>query len=542
MVNGLLIFAICSLAPAQTIGGGITTHFKIFGEEPQGRFGWCVEGVGDISRDGCEDFMVGTPYQDASRGAAYLYSGFDGKLLAKWVGESIGDGFGHSLCGPGDLNSDGIPDLIVGAIRPSSGGRAYAYSGKDGTELFRIDSGPAGSLFGSACSPAGDVNQDSIPDFLIGAVGANSNRGIVYVCSGTGTIIRQHDGPLSGMLGDSLDGGADFDLDGVPDYIAGASSAYPGGRFYVYSGATGSVLWEHSGISRLGMSLSIVGDLDQDGVPEIAVGDPIVDIGGSIAVGAVFVYSYPTRAELFRFDGIFDREQYGTAVADAGDFDEDGIGDILIGAPSNGVVVPRPGRIEVRSGSTGQLLYGPTGSYPGDSFGDAVGSAFSLKGTKKTSILIGSFTDPNPPPSTEVGSVRAVGVSQFLFTTKDTFSVSQGGIVGFRLDFPASAGNEVYQLLASRTGTGPMMLGNLKVPLTRDSLTDSMLAGYYPPVLYLPVGLLDSKGDGLAWLMAGPGSLSAGLVGRRLWAAAVTIPLSGTWHFSSMAAVLDFLP
>lgn len=545
MIHASLLLMSGLLLP-QDVGGGVTTHFKIFGTENLGSFGHLVNGVGDITGDGVDEFMVGAPGEAGSRGSAYLYSGFDGSLLFKWTGESAGDSFGCSMCSPGDLDLDGYLDILIGANRVSIGlasgaGRLYAYSGRTGAELFRLDQATTYAGFGGTCSPVGDLDHDSIPDFLVGAPGWGPGTGKVFVYSGTGSLLRQHQGVSGGgQFGSSLDGGADFDLDGVPDYLVGAPGANPG-RFFLYSGASGTVLWEKVGQARLGYSLCIAGDFDLDGIPDIASGDTGTAQGGLVFVGSVMVYSYPTGAELFRFDGVFDREQYGTSVANAGDFNFDGMSDLVVGAPGHGVIVG-PGRIEVRAGNDGQVLFASSGSSAGDSFGDSVSAAFNLKGTGRTSVLVGGFEEVDPRLGTQVGSMKAIGDSPFLFPTRDTYSVSQGGIVGYRLDFPNGAGGEVYQILASATGTGPMWLGSLVVPLNRDSLTESMLRGEYPSVLYQPVGLLDSRGEGLSFLLAGPGSLPNGLVGRTLWVAAVSIPLTGTWHYSSRVAQLTFLP
>jgi len=127
------------------------------------------------------------------RGSAYVYSGIDGTLIYQWTGEVPGDQFGYAVSGAGDVNGDGIADLIVGALNADPGGRAgagsvYVYSGADFSVLFRLNGERNHDEFGISVAGAGDVNGDGFDDLIFGAMrndpGGRIDAGAAYVRSG----------------------------------------------------------------------------------------------------------------------------------------------------------------------------------------------------------------------------------------------------------------------------------------------------------------------------------------------------------------------
>lgn len=185
-----------------------TTAVRIMGGALSDHCGWSMSGAGDVNNDGCDDFVIGIPYDDPggsiSAGAACVVFGHEGEwedidlyepvaatIAISILGDTTVDHCGCSVSGAGDVNNDGYDDLIVGANRGDPGGtndagEAYIVFGHDGawTDIdlqTGTDTGPAGviRLFGggefcktgSWVSGAGDANGDGYDDVLVSAPG-----------------------------------------------------------------------------------------------------------------------------------------------------------------------------------------------------------------------------------------------------------------------------------------------------------------------------------------------------------------------------------
>jgi Ca2+-binding RTX toxin-like protein len=182
--------------------------FRIVGEEGLSNSGWNVANAGDINGDGYDEVILGAPYSAGGVGAAYVVfghagaspadvpvTGLDGSNGFKIVGASAGDYAGFSVSGAGDVNGDGLADLIVGAPQTNgfSGyglGRAYVIFGKtqgfsatidlgalNGIDGFEIRGETAGSGLGTSVSSAGDINNDGFDDLLIGSPRSDPGSG-----------------------------------------------------------------------------------------------------------------------------------------------------------------------------------------------------------------------------------------------------------------------------------------------------------------------------------------------------------------------------
>ena len=213
-------------------------------------FGYSVSGAQDVNGDGYDDLIVGAarfnPGGRPNAGSAFVFSGVDGSLIHRLDGEAQDDSFGWSVSDTGDVDGDGFADIFIGAHYTTAGGTprvgsAYLHSGATGALIYKFDGTESDDKFGWSVSGPGDVNGDAIPDLLVGARGANPvgrpNTGAVYIYSGSdGSLIAQRYGEESNnFFGNSVSGAGDVNMDGLADIIVGAFAADPGGRIYAGS-------------------------------------------------------------------------------------------------------------------------------------------------------------------------------------------------------------------------------------------------------------------------------------------------------------------
>nr|MBC8329289.1 FG-GAP repeat protein [Planctomycetota bacterium] len=389
---------------------------------------------------------------------------------------------------------EGAPALSGGATRGAAfAGPGRVYDGATGSAIWQFGGASSGSHFGGSVAGAGDTDGDGFADLIVGAEeaepGGRVRAGSAYVYSGaTGSLLRQFDGAAAGdALGYSVSGAGDVDGDGAADLVVGALRANPGGLMgagsaFVYSGASGSLIWQFDGASEhdfLGVSVSGAGDLDGDGHADLLVGATGVDLPTATNVGAASVYSGATGGLLGQFVGAATDDELGRAVAGAGDVDADGTPDLIVGAQP--------------------------------AWGTAAGSAFVYS------------LDP------------------FLHAGARQLSATPGNPVPLTLDFPASEAGSSHAVLFSGAGTGPTIKGGLAIPLSQDNIFDRMLTGWSPPPLSNGFGVLDANGDAQASLDGDAVLLP--LIGRTVYLAAVSYdPLGPTGRLSSIARALTIVP
>lgn len=447
-------------------------------------FGTSLASLGDLDGDNITDLAVGAPGDGdggAGRGAVYiLFLHRNGTVkneaklshLTSGISLSNNDEFGSSIAAILDLNGDGIVDLAVGARNDDDGDTdqgsvSIIMLDTDGSvktlqKISATDGGFAGVMyrtpfygFGRAVASAGDLDGDGVSDLVVGS-GADddggSNRGAAWFLflRTDGTVkshkkVSYYEGGFLGStynfdeFGDSLAFIGDLDGDGVSELAVGAALDDDGSLnpeanrgavwiLYLNEVVRDELVESHQEISTLegnftgsldafdgfGYAVAVVGDLDGDNVTELIVGAPQDADGGTDrgALWILFTTSNGTAASVQKisstagnFTGTLDDgDMFGASVAAIGDLDGDGIPDVVTGAyadddggtdrgaawvlflNANGTVASHQKISDLEGDFTGVLI-------DGDFFGFSVASLGDLDGDNVTDLAVGAWSD-----------------------------------------------------------------------------------------------------------------------------------------------------
>ncbi len=431
------------------------------GENGVEGFGGEIARTGDLDSDGYNEIAVGVLYwaRAGGPGMTNVYSGADGSLLMH-LKDSDRTRLGTAVIGGEDLNSDQVPDLLIGTpdgyIEGPVDRQVRAFSGADGSVLYAIDSDSRYvQRFGvgfSACA-AGDVDGDTVPDFAIGnQYEYNSSGGACLFSGASGARITCGVATDVGFSVEVLD---DIDGDGVADFVSGGPDAdLPStncGVVVALSGSTGSEIWRKSGATsdQLGWSLEVFRDFDGDGVGDLLVGAPqrpakglgyvllLSGVDGSalhqisgtnlasgisvavlgdvnrdgvedFAIGAlerVKIYSGADLSFLRAIVSDQNTSYFGYAVAPAGDVNQDGRADVLIGAPFYDSTAVDAGKVVIYSGRNGGFLFEHAGDAVRDLFGWSVHGGVDVDGDGFQDYAAGA-------PEATAGSYSQIGFAR----------------------------------------------------------------------------------------------------------------------------------
>ncbi|MFC1455076.1 FG-GAP-like repeat-containing protein [Candidatus Undinarchaeota archaeon] len=405
------------------------------GSAADDKFGISVASAGDVNNDSYSDVIVGAMYANApnsNSGQTYLFYGSSSGIPslsaananATINGSVADDYFGNSVASAGDVNNDGYSDVIVGAkdadpASETNSGLVYIFYGSSSgiPSMLATDANVTlngwddGDYFGTSVASAGDVNNDGYDDVIVGAPNADVVSGIdtngkAYIFYGSSSGIPSMSAAdanvtlsgiiTSGHLGNSVASAGDVNNDGYDDIIVGARFA---DQTYLFYGSPSGILSMSAadanatinGIAAndgLGASVASAGDVNNDGYSDIIVGangaDQVYLFYGSPS-GIPSLSAADANAT---FTGSTIDNHFGTSVASAGDVNNDGYSDVIAGD----VGADPPGL-----GNAGQayLFYGSSSGISSVSVADANATINGIAGSDLFGNSVASAGDVN---------------------------------------------------------------------------------------------------------------------------------------------------
>jgi hypothetical protein len=526
-----------------------TANLKITGEATS-NLGISLA-VADFNLDTRTDLLVGATTYSSNAGRVYLFVN-DGSIATaassaelKITGEATSY-FGNSLAA-GDFDADGRVDVLAGAYGYSSNsGRVYIFY-NDGsvpttaaTADVKISSENTDDYFGGSIL-TGDFNADGKVDLAVGAVGANSYAGKVYIFYNDGSVSTAAasadvviSGETSSRLGASL-GTADLNMDGKKDLITGAIAySSSAGKVYVYE-TRDAYAWQlqrQNGADKLragsgvGQELNIsgqvgngyfgrkmaTGDFNVDGKTDLLVGDE----GYNNGVGRIYIFynsgAMPTRADSADVIITGESESHLGCSFAVADFNLDGRVDFVAGAYGYGAEL---GRVYyfLNDGSfpdaaaSAEVVF--TGAETNSAFGVSL-AAFNVDADGRPDLIVGAnghylgsfvgrtyifYNDGTMPTAAASADVTIVGESAAAFfgselIFEDFNSDGRADLVVSATNYGGSAGGRVFIFYCD--GTIP----------TAATSADVIIAGVAGGVFGANLAIGDFNSDGKRDLVA----------------------------------------
>lgn len=532
--------AFLALSPLLGAQSGQASRLYEYSGANGDHMGSAVAELSDIDGDGAPDYAVASIGANNGRGQVQVISGSRGTQLYTVDGAAAGDRFGQGVDGLPDINGDGIDDLVIGAPLATGAtagcGRVYVRSGRDGSAIFTKDGAGANDHMGWSVASLGDLDGDGVAEFAGGAIDDDnfgSSSGSVRVWSGaTGaTLFNLYGAAGNQLFGHDLTRLGDWNNDGVSDFAVGAPSiagTAATGYVRVFSGLDQTVLRSLNGLNsgdNFGSSLATPGDLDHDGRADLAVGSPQVS---PASTGQVDVFLAAGGPALWRVFGVGIADRFGAALAAAGDVNQDGTDDFVVGAPGADLIgAVDTGSLTCFSGAAGSVLWTRFGQDFGRPLGAAIAGSGDVNQDGSPDLVAGCPGNLALP--SEKGGALVISTQPMPFFASDflvRLSLPQQPVLTIDMG-PAFAQHD-YRILGSITGLSPKTpFGGVLVPLVVDRYLRHTSAASTNALLSAPTGQLDGAGRAQVSFTPTQALLSAGYLGLTFYHAAVILDAQG---------------
>ncbi len=485
----------------QAAANGTATQIRSYrGTDSFGQVGVAIATGGDIDGDGIPDLMAGSLSEIID-----VFPGAGGQSVLNIApGFGMFPGFGQALAFVPDVSGDGLSDLAIGTPLDSQG-KVRLHSGQDGSVVKIISGRGSSARFGAALASGCDADGDGVEDLVVGAPLENLHAAVTAgVDQGYARVFSLV--PLTNLTGTTLDFTLLGDLtgDGLPEY--GISN---GAFVRIRDGSSDAVLLNTVSIPNsvgLGFALATTDDLDGDGLRDILATAPFEDTPSAADVGAVYLISALFGNTIAVVNaGPYQQafSDYGQSICVLGDLNGDGVSEFAVGAPSSSVsaVSPQSGIVLIHSGINGLVMAALPGGAAGDDFGMSLANVGDLDGDGVADMAVGA-----PNAMGGKGEVRVFSGSTLLgFNPTTIYVVAGTGTSEFGFDVARAGdvdGDGMDDILVGEPGYSSFLSSNRGRARVISGATGLVVRSYFGEVGgdrfgAAVSGIGDVDGDGL---------------------------------------------